>query len=161
ALLMAKMNPRSDAVLRQSAAQTLARSAPEKSDLLLLARKYLPQADPLTLSTAIECFRASKDEEVGDALVSLLRKSPAALGTLGEEKVGALLSGSPPAVQSHSEALLEALRNAQKSRAYRLDKLEPLLTAGGDTGRGRRIFFGETVACYTCHTIGREGGHVG
>jgi putative heme-binding domain-containing protein len=28
-------------------------------------------------------------------------------------------------------------------------------------GRGRRIFFGEKVACYSCHTIGREGGHVG
>jgi putative heme-binding domain-containing protein len=39
--------------------------------------------------------------------------------------------------------------------------LEPLLTAGGDIGRGRRIFFGEKVACSSCHTIGTEGGHVG
>jgi putative heme-binding domain-containing protein len=35
------------------------------------------------------------------------------------------------------------------------------LTAGGDTGRGRRIFFGDIVACHSCHTIGKEGGHVG
>ena len=28
-------------------------------------------------------------------------------------------------------------------------------------GRGRRIFFGEKVACYHCHTIGNQGGHVG
>ena len=40
-------------------------------------------------------------------------------------------------------------------------KLEPLLAAGGDIGRGRRIFFGEKVACYSCHTIGNQGGHVG
>jgi len=42
-----------------------------------------------------------------------------------------------------------------------LRKLEPLLTAGGDIGRGRRIFFGDKVACSSCHTIGAEGGHVG
>ena len=28
-------------------------------------------------------------------------------------------------------------------------------------GRGRRLFFGEKVACSSCHTIGTEGGHVG
>ena len=43
----------------------------------------------------------------------------------------------------------------------RLRKLEPLLTAGGDVGHGRRIFYGEKVACSSCHTIGAEGGHVG
>jgi putative heme-binding domain-containing protein len=36
-----------------------------------------------------------------------------------------------------------------------------MLSAGGDVGRGRRIFFGEKVACYSCHTIGNQGGHVG
>ena len=161
AFLMAKLNPKGDAILRQSAAQTLARSVPAKADLLTLARKVLPQSDPLTLSTVLECFRSSKDEEVGAALVLLLKKSPAALGTLGEERLKALLAGYPPVVRQESESLLQALRDAQKSRVDRLRKLEPLLTGGGDTGRGRRIFFGETVACYTCHTIGREGGHVG
>jgi putative heme-binding domain-containing protein len=158
---MLKLNPKGDAILRQSAAQTLARSVPEKAHLLLLARKYLPQSDPLTLSTALDCFRSSKDEEVGAALVLLLKKSPAALGTLGEERLKTLLAGYPPGVRQESESLLQTLRNAQKSRVDRLQKLEPLLTGGGDTGRGRRIFFGETVACYSCHTIGREGGHVG
>src|SRR6185436_2504722 len=43
----------------------------------------------------------------------------------------------------------------------RLQKLEPMLAAGGDIGRGRRVFFGEKVACYHCHTIGNQGGHVG
>src|SRR4029453_17385471 len=40
-------------------------------------------------------------------------------------------------------------------------KLEFLLTAGGDVGHGRNIFFGKRVACSSCHTIGAEGGHVG
>ncbi len=159
--LMTKLNPKADAILRQSAAQTLARSKPAKADLLLLARRYLPQSDPLTLSTALDCFRASKDEEVGAALVLLLKKSPAALGTLGEDRLKTLLAGYPPVVHKESESLLQSLRDAEKTRIDRLRKLEPLLTGGGDTGRGRRIFFGETVACYSCHTIGREGGHVG
>ena len=48
------------------------------------------------------------------------------------------------------------------ARAHRAAaQLEPLLTAGGDVGRGRRIFFGQKVACSSCHTIGAEGGHVG
>src|SRR5882672_5992896 len=114
AFLMAKLNPKADAILRQSAAQTLARSVPEKADLLLLARKYLPQADPLTLSTALECFRASKDEEVGTALVLLLKKSSAALGTLGEDRLKTLLAGYPAGVRKESESLLQALRDAQK-----------------------------------------------
>src|SRR5581483_3835564 len=57
--------------------------------------------------------------------------------------------------------LFQVLREAEKTRIHRLQKLEPLLTASGDVGRGRRIFFGEKVACYSCHTIGQEGGHVG
>jgi putative membrane-bound dehydrogenase-like protein len=159
--LMSKLDPKTDAILRQSAAQALARSSPDKDDLLLLARKYLPRADPLTLSTALECFRDSKDDEVGAALVALLKKSPAALGTLGEDRVKALLAGYPEGVRAQSEGLLRMLREAKKGQVERLRRLEPLLTAGGDTGRGRRIFFGDLVACHSCHTIGKQGGHVG
>lgn len=32
---------------------------------------------------------------------------------------------------------------------------------GGDWERGRKIFFGEQVACFKCHTIGGEGGTIG
>src|SRR5204862_7323223 len=53
------------------------------------------------------------------------------------------------------------MQELQKARIGRLRKLEPMLAAGGDIGRGRRIFFGEKVACYSCHTIGNQGGHVG
>src|SRR5207248_6984297 len=129
--LMAKLDPKTDAIVRQSAAQTLAKSELSKSDLLLMARKYLPQSDPLTLSTTLECFRISNDAEVGSALVELLKKSPAALGTLGEERLQTLLTGYPPEVQSQSENLLQTLRAARKAQADRLRKLEPTLTAGG------------------------------
>jgi putative heme-binding domain-containing protein len=159
-LLASKLDPRTDAVLRQSAAQVIARSTPGKQRLLQLARITLPKADPLTLSTVLDCFRASHDADVGDALVAVLKRSPAVLGTLGEQRLKLLVEPYPEDVRRRAQPLFEALRAAEKSRIARLQKLEPLL-AGGDIGRGRRIFFGEKVACYSCHTIGQEGGHVG
>ena len=160
-LLTSKLDPRTDAILRQSAAQVIARSTPEKDKLLLLAHKYLPKADALTLSTVLDCFRASHDAKVGAALVGVLKKSPAVLGTLGEQRLKALIDPFPEPVRQSAAPLFQVLREAEKTRIHRLQKLEPLLTASGDVGRGRRIFFGEKVACYSCHTIGQEGGHVG
>jgi putative heme-binding domain-containing protein len=151
----------SDPILRQTAARILARSKPPKEQLLAIAREHLPQADPLVLSTVIECFRSTGDEEVGQAVVEVLRNSPAALGTLGEERLKTLFASYPGSVQHLAEPLFIQLQAAQKTRVEKLRRLEPLVKAGGDVGRGRRIFFGEKVACSSCHTIGAEGGHVG
>jgi len=161
AFLLSRLTPNSDAVLRQTAARVIGRSAPDRDELLQIARTHLGQADPLTLSTVLECFGTSRDEAVGEAVVTVLRRSPAALTTLGEDRLKRLLTGYPQKVQQDSEPLFDQLRDAQRERIDRLRKLEPLLTAGGDVGRGRRIFFGQKVACSSCHTIGAEGGHVG
>jgi putative heme-binding domain-containing protein len=90
-----------------------------------------------------------------------LEQSPAALGTLGEERLRALFAAYPAAVQEQAKGLYQRLAEAQQARVERLRKLLPLLTAAGDAGRGRRIFFGAKVACSSCHTIGMEGGKVG
>ena len=159
--LVSSLGSKTDAILRQTAARVLGRSAPEKEQLLEIARKHLPQADALTFSTILDCFRTSRDEQVGEALVAVLTKSPAALSTLGEDRLKALLAGYPATVQQISQPLFRQLQTSQRDRIDRLRKLEPLLTAGGDVGRGRRIFYGSKVACASCHTIGAEGGHVG
>jgi putative heme-binding domain-containing protein len=161
AFLTSRLSPQSDAVMRQTAARIIGRSTPDRQQLLQIAREHLPKADPLTLSTILDCFRTSKDEEVGKALIAVLQKSPSVLGTLGEERLKTLLSGYGPNVQASSKPLFEKLQKAQRERIARLEKLEPLLTAGGDVGRGRRLFFGEKVACSSCHTIGTEGRKVG
>ena len=70
-------------MLRQTVARIVGRSKPDKQQLLLLARNHLSQADPLTLSTILDCFQSSKDEEVGEAVIAVLQKSPSALKTLG------------------------------------------------------------------------------
>lgn len=156
-----RLTSQSDAVLRQTAARILGRSKPDRQQLLQLAREQLTKSDPLTLSTVLDCFRNGKDEETGLAVVSVLQKSPPVLATLGEERLSTLFATYPPRVQEQAKPLLQQLRNAQSDRIARLEKLEPLLTAGGDVGRGRRLFFGEKVACSSCHTIGAEGRQVG
>jgi len=161
AFLASRLAPKTDAVLRQTAARVIARSTPDREELLQIAHTRLGEGDPLTLSTVLECFGTSRDEAVGEAVVSVLRKSPAALMTLGEDRLKRLLAGYPEKVQRDSEPLFQLLRDAQRERIDKLQKLEPLLTAGGDLGRGRGIFFGQKVACSSCHTIGAEGGHVG
>jgi putative heme-binding domain-containing protein len=98
---------------------------------------------------------------VGQAVIAVLKKSPSALNTLGGDRLKTLLAGYPDSVRQSADPLFKQLENAQRDRIDRLQKLEPLLRAAGDVGRGRRIFFGEKVACSSCHTIGTEGGHVG
>jgi putative membrane-bound dehydrogenase-like protein len=161
AFLLSRLSPKSDAVLRQTAARVIGRSSPSSGELLQLARTSLGDADPLTLSTVLECFGTSRDEAVGAEVLAVLHKSPAALSTLGEDRLKRLLAGYPDKVRRDSTPLFQQLRDAQRERIERLRRLEPILTAGGDVGRGRRIFFGQKVACSSCHTIGTEGGHVG
>src|SRR5262245_20519039 len=151
----------SDAVLRQTVARVLGDAKPGREVLLQLASKHLGAADPLVLATVLDSFRSSQEEEVGEALIGVLRNSPSTLGTLGEERLRNLFSKYPAKVQQLAQPLFAQLQKAQLDRAVRLQKLEPLLTAGGDTGRGRRVFFGEKAACASCHTIGKEGKNVG
>jgi putative heme-binding domain-containing protein len=150
-----------DPILRQTVARIIARSKPPKEELLAIARKHLARADPLVLSTVLECFRSANDEEVGQAMVEVLRQSPAALSTLGEERLKTLFAGYPERVQQLAKPLFGQLQEVQKARVEKLQRLEHLLTSGGDVGRGRRIFFGQKVACSSCHTIGTEGNNVG
>ena len=90
----------SDAVMRQTVARIIGRSTPDRQQLLQIAREHLPKADPLTLSTILDCFRTSKDEEVGKALIAVLQKSSSALSTLGEDRLKDASRGYGPSVQA-------------------------------------------------------------
>jgi putative membrane-bound dehydrogenase-like protein len=159
--LTSRLEAATDPVLRQTVARIIGRSAPPKDRLLQIASRSLAHADPLVMSSVLDCFRSTTDEEVGRALISVLEQSPAALGTLGEDRLKALFAAYPASVQGRAIPLFRRLEDAQKARLARLRQLEPLLTASGDAGRGRRIFFGPKVACASCHTIGMEGAQVG
>jgi putative membrane-bound dehydrogenase-like protein len=156
--LVRYLEPNADAVFRQSAAQVLAKAALSSEQLLALARR---DYDPLILPTLLEAFRHATGEPVGLALVDLLQRSPAAAASVGADRVRQLLRHFPARVQSAGRPVFARFDLQQRERVERLRRLEPILTAGGEPARGRAIFFGDKVACSSCHTIGNQGGHVG
>jgi putative heme-binding domain-containing protein len=159
--LLGRLSKQYDAASRLSAAQVIGRAKLTNEQLLTLARTYLPQADALILPSLLDTFRSSQDEEAGKAMVAALLKSRVSIGEPDAKRLQEIVEKYPDGVRTAAHPLLAHLQKLQKARIERLRTLEALLAAGGDIGRGRRIFFGEKVACHSCHTIGNQGGHVG
>jgi putative heme-binding domain-containing protein len=159
--LTSRLAKTNDAAARLTAAQVLGKAKLTDAQLLTLAHRYLPQADALILPSLLDAFRASETEEAGKAMTAALLKSSVSIGEPDAKRLQEILDKYPDSVRTAARPLLARLQELQKARIERLRKLEPLLAAGGDIGRGRHIFFGEKVACYSCHTIGNQGGHVG
>lgn len=159
--LLSQLSGNHDAAARLAAAQVLGKARLSDDQLQTLAHRYLRQSDALILPSLLEAFRNSENAETGKAMVAALLKSPVSIGEPDAKRLQAILEKYPDEVRIAARPLLARLRELQEARIQRLRKLEPLLAAGGDVGRGRRIFFGEKVACYNCHTIGHQGGHVG
>jgi putative heme-binding domain-containing protein len=154
-------NASNDAGMRLSAAQVIGRAKLSRDQLLGLAHGPLSKADSLVLPNLLSAFRDQKDKEVGEAMVSAVLKSPTRLGEADAKRLADILQGYPDEVRASARPIMARLEEAQKQRVEHLQKLYPLLSQGGDIGRGRRIFFGDKVSCFSCHTVGKEGGHVG
>ena len=159
--LLDHLNEKTDAALRLSCAQALSRSHMADAQLIRVAQRYLPHVDALVLASLLDGFRAARSEAVGQAMISGLLKSQVSIGEPDARRLQEILGSYPESVRAAARPLLARLEELQRTRIQRLQKMEPLLHAGGDVGRGRRVFFGEKVACYRCHTIGSQGGHVG
>lgn len=147
--------------LRLSAAQCLGQAELTSEQLLALARGPLAAADSLVLLPLLDAFRAAQDRSIGQALVAALGQPAVNLEAIGGRRLEQLFKNFPDEVRTASRPLMDRFGAEEASRLRRLQELEPLLTAGGDVGAGRRIFFGARAACAGCHTIGAEGGHVG
>jgi putative heme-binding domain-containing protein len=158
--LLSSLGPETDADLRQTAAQILGRAKLSDTQLLILARDHLSQADPLILPNLLDAFRGARQEEVGKALVSGLLHSPHPADGIAAERIPELLKSFPAAVGAAAQPLLARIAKEKESRDQRLHALEPLL-AGGDPDRGREVFFGKKAGCGSCHTIMSDGGDVG
>jgi len=129
------------------------------SDQLRLLAQTLPRVGPLETERLLDAFASSTDEQVGLALVSALKASPAR-SSLRVETLKPRLAKFPPVVQQQAEqlyAMLEADAAKQKGR------LEQLLASlkDGDVRRGQAVFNSSKAACSACHAIGYLGGKVG
>jgi putative membrane-bound dehydrogenase-like protein len=150
-----------DAGLRIAAAHVIGNAKLTQEQLVELARGPVEQVDSLVLPSLLNAYNDKHGEEVGQALIKGLLKAPGRLGEADAKRLEEILGNYPASVKTSARPLLARMEALQKERLAHLKKLFPLLTAGGDIGRGRRIFFGDKVTCYKCHAIGEDGGRVG
>ncbi len=159
--LLGLMQRESEPGTRIAAAQTLGQAELSREQLLLVASQAIGYSDSLTLSPLLEAFRVSKDDAIGQALATALNNPKVNLDAVGGKRLEQLFQNFPGLPQQSVTAILSRFESEEAARVSKLRQLEPLLTAGGDTGGGRNVFFGKRASCASCHTIGREGGHVG
>jgi putative membrane-bound dehydrogenase-like protein len=149
-----------DPSLRQAAARILEDANLSDDDKVALAGTFLGEADALVLTSLLQVFEGESDPELGDVLVSGLESNSGFADYVNEGQLDAVLAGFPESLQNNAASLKARLTQRDASLVERFLELEPRLGAG-DVGRGRRIFFGETAACSTCHAIGEKGGELG
>ncbi len=159
--LLGVLTPETDPALRLSAAQNLGQAELTREQLLRLAKEVLPKSDSLTLTTLLDAFRSANDEEIGQTLVAALNQPDVNLEAIGGKRLEQAFQNFPESVRAASKSLLNRFAEEEAAQLKKLRELESLLTAGGDVGNGRNVFFGKRGGCSVCHTIGLEGGHVG
>jgi putative membrane-bound dehydrogenase-like protein len=157
--LVSCLSADTEPAVRLAAGKNLANAELNAAQLGLLATDYLPKSDALTYSALLDAFRKSDDAAVGLALIKSLDHAPINPNQI-PGGVNDLLAGYPEPVQHAAGPLRAQAEAEEKARIERLLALEPLLGTG-DVGRGRSVFFGEKVACSTCHAVGEEGGDLG
>ena len=159
--LYSRVAPEYDADVRHSAARVIANARLDDEWLTRLAQERLRHADALIQQSLLEAFGRSRSAVAGRALVEALLAAEIVLGDAGSEQLQAILKQYPAEVHEVAAPLLSRIRQARTARIDRLKHLERELASGGDTTRGRRVFFGKKAACSSCHTMGFEGGDVG
>ncbi|RRA98033.1 PVC-type heme-binding CxxCH protein [Larkinella rosea] len=158
-LLLNYLGPEFDSPVRQQAVRLLNRAELTNDQLLIIARTRIGQTDAFLLPPLLGAFEGNKDEKVGQELMTALKAVSGRLDNLPEQDFQNLLKPFPASVQTMAEPLLVKLKSLHADRLAHLQKLETQLK-GGDVGEGRKLFFGK-ASCYTCHSVGPEGGRFG
>src|SRR5699024_8699113 len=91
--------------IRQSAARILHQATLSEQQLLRIAQKQLPQADPFLVPSLIEAFQGNRSENVGLALVEVLNSSPETLDNVTRQDLQSLMNTYPEAVQTAAAPL--------------------------------------------------------
>jgi len=158
-MLLGYLGPDFDSPVRQAAVRLLTRAELTDTQLMEIAQNQVPNADLFLVPSLVEVFQGNKNEEVGKALIASLGSSGDRLDNLSEQDLQKLLSGFPASVQAEAKPLLAILKERHAARLSKLQELQSSL-AKGDITRGRKVFFGKGT-CFTCHSVGGEGGVFG
>ncbi|MFP6597100.1 MAG: HEAT repeat domain-containing protein, partial [Candidatus Hydrogenedentota bacterium] len=149
-----------DGTDRRAAAAVLASATLNMDTKLVLAKKYLPSADTLILTTAMQAFEGESDPALGIQIVEGLLQNDDATDLMTTVQLDRLLDSFPESVHTGAGQFKEQLEASDGELTERFLRLEPLMGTG-DIGRGRRIFFSNEAACSSCHAVGTEGGTIG
>ena len=157
-LLIGQLNDHTPPLMRLEAGTALA-TAMLTSDQLASLAKHLGQSGPLELPVLIAAFERTADAAVGKALLAALEISPG-LVSLPEGRLRQVLARYPGEVQQAAEPLLKRLFAAAADDRQQLAELEKQL-GGGDSARGKHVFFSKKTACNACHRIAGQGESIG
>lgn len=147
-----------EAPVRLKAAGILSQAQLSEEQVHRLATGYLPDADAFILSRLVPVFKGEYSSETGTAVANALMGSPA-LDSYSEENLLSVFDKYPDDVKPAVDQLLIKLNEAQAERLGRIQAFERGIE-NGELENGRKLFFGKAV-CWTCHTIGPEGGTLG
>jgi putative heme-binding domain-containing protein len=158
-LLIRQLSAKTNPAARLAAIEVLRRS--RLTDAQTLGALKAIRGDVLISPSALlSGFRESTSVEVTatllDDLAALMREG----WRPSRQELDTLVGRWPAAARAGAGVLLELLSRRDEEARDRLIRFEPLL-AGGNPEGGRTVFFGNKVACSTCHSIGDIGAKVG
>ena len=118
----------------------------------------MPKADAFIFPRLVPAFEGGTNSDVGSTLATTLMRS-ASLDSFDEENITKIFSTYPAEVQPVVKELVDKLRYVKGKRVERLHAMESQIP-NGNLENGRKLFFGK-AACFTCHSLGAEGGDLG
>ena len=145
-------------LVRMSAAEAFSRAHLSQKQLLQLSQVFT-NTGAVEMSRLLSVYEHDEDAAVGRSLIHALENSPG-LKSVRADALRKTLAKYPQEVQDAAQPIFQKLATDLAKQKARLAELEPVLK-GGDVQRGREVFFGNKVACFTCHTVQERGGHVG
>ncbi len=158
-LLEAQLVSALDPLDKLAAARALA-AAPLSPEQLAACAIRFDDAGPLAASALLEAFTASKQPEAIRVLIEGLGSDPAALDTVPPQELARFLRDVPEDLRQPAGELLAKLSIDTAAQQAKLESLAHLQD-GGDPGRGRYVFTGQTAACNRCHRVGNDGSQIG
>jgi putative membrane-bound dehydrogenase-like protein len=145
-------------LLRLAAAEALGQAHLTSGQLQMLGAN-VAEAGPLEIGRLVAAFEQTDDPRAGRMLLKSLDKSPS-LAALSSRTLRDAVRHQPDEVRHDADALLKKFEVDDGKQKAHLTELQSLAN-GGDSERGRIVFFNGRTACSACHTIQNQGGRIG
>jgi len=158
ALLTAQFNEDTPITRRLAAARAIG-AAKLSVGQLQAVTKLITAVGPLELSSLLDAFEFSSQDDIGHKLIAALAVAPG-LANLSASRLERVVHNFSPEIRDEAAPLLAKLQSSGEAQAERLAALESTI-GGGDPRRGQAVFQGRRTSCVTCHRVQGQGGRIG